>query len=186
MPASLSALVDDIRTLRAGWHSVTAEHAAHRAFEDLIEHRRIRVDTRAMTREGVQIVLSTTLRLIGDAQTDINREWLAETPAATAQSTLDAHFRAVTKVLTGWPAVLALERLAVRVIALVGTGLGIGSTIAHALAADLSTLPRVLVNDTWVIVGLALWAIAALARRGIGFRLHSLFQQGLHKAVFGA
>lgn len=186
MPASVSALVDDIRALRAGWHSVTADHAAHQAFEDLISRRRIKVETQAVTRDGMQVVLSTTLWLSGDAQTDIRREWLAETRAAAFQATLDEHFGAVTKALGGWPAVLALERLAVRCMALAGMGLGVGSTISHALTADLSTLPRVLVNDTRFIVGLAACVIAALARRGIRFRLLSKFHEGLDKAVSGA
>src|SRR5262249_57237535 len=64
----LAATQADIAAPQASWHSVRGGgRGARQDAAELIRHRRVLVDTQAMTPDGMRTVLRTRLRLIGDA-----------------------------------------------------------------------------------------------------------------------
>ena len=175
-PAWLAAILADIGALRSHWSSVRGGWmAARRDAVELVKYRRLRVDTSAMTPDGMAVVLRTRLRLIGDAQTDVLRQWLATATPRSIEQTSAAHFQSVAAALDGWNVARAMERLAARSAWLIGGGYSV-FVLLRTPAADLL---HALWANWHLWAGLALPAIAALTRRVLRWRLRALFRRGL-------
>src|SRR5512143_2441928 len=97
--------IHDIRTLQASWATVRGGwRAARRDATELLLRRRILVDTRAMTSDGMQIVLLTRMRLNGDTQTDVLRRWLVTASPDAVKALTETHFQAVGAAVAGFAA----------------------------------------------------------------------------------
>jgi hypothetical protein len=104
--------VADFAILRAHWSGARAGLLqAWRDAKELVTHRRLRVDTSAMTPDGMAVVLRTRLRLIGDTQTDVLRGWLTTASPQAIELTSAAHFQSVAAALRGWTAVRSIHRV---------------------------------------------------------------------------
>ncbi len=180
MVASVVASRADLRALRASWGSVRGGWAgARRDARELLRHRRLRVDTAAMTPGGMQVVLRTRLRLSGDTQTDILRGWIDSAAAEVVAATAQSHFQSVSAATGGWAAALGLQRLAIRLAILAGSLASAAATIPHLLAADPAVWPHLVLAQWWLLSGFAFALAAILARWLLRWRLRALFRGGL-------
>ena len=170
----------DIAALRASWGSVRGGwRAARQDAKQLLVHRRIMVDTQAMTPNGMQVVLRSRLQLSGDVETDILRAWLdATTPEAVGASTSE-HFQAVTAAMCGWAAALGMERLATRLTIAIGSIAGGIATIRTLLVSEPALLLHALLTDWRLLAGLAFASSGVLIRWTLRCRLRAIFRSGL-------
>jgi predicted trehalose synthase len=171
-----ASVTADLAALRASWQSVRGGWmVARRDARALIEHRRILVDTQAMTPDGMQVVLRTRLRLIGDTQTDVLLGWLDSVTVKDLDSTVAIHFQAVEAAIDGWSVARAMERLLARGTAVIGSLAAMAATIERILTTP-PTFHAVLVNP-------ALWTSFAFALTGsavrciVRWRLRVLFRR---------
>lgn len=179
----LGESLTDIKALRASWGSVRGGwRAAHRDAAELLAHRQILVDTRAMTRDGMQVVLRTRLRLSGDTETDILRSWLEATPSEALQALATTHFRAVAAMLGGFAAALGMERLATRLTILVGSISGAITAIRSLLQTDAAHLLERLSTDKVMLAAVALTTAGFVIRMILRWRLRALFRRGVATA----
>jgi hypothetical protein len=171
-----ASIAADLAVLRASWQSVRGGWmAARREARALIEHRRVLVDTQAMTRDGMQVVLRTRLRLIGDTQTDVLRGWLDNATVKDLDSTVAIHFQAVEAAIDGWSVARAMERLFARGTAAIGSLAAMAATIERILTTP-PTFHAVLINPAlWSGVVFALAGSAV--RRIVRWRLRVLFRR---------
>ena len=174
----IAGIAADVAAVRANWSAVRGGwRAARRNARELIAHRRIRVDTSAMTRDGAQVVLRTRLRLIGDTQTDILRSWFETAPSREVQDAITAHFQSVAAAMNGWPVARAMERLLVRFAGVLGIGLSAAAAIQKIL---ITPAPFVLhaVLASWPLWGgLVLALVGNVVRLLIRWRLRALFRR---------
>jgi hypothetical protein len=173
-------LRSDVAALRASWGSVRG--GWREAISDaraLISHRRLLIDTQAMTPQGMQVVLRTRLRLMGDTETDIRRDWLASTAPQAARAVAATHFRAVEAAVGGWAAAVGMERIAARILGTLGAaGIAAGS-VERLLATDHAQLVAALLTDPYLLSGAAIYGLGVPARLVLRWRLRALFHRGL-------
>lgn len=180
MRAFIAPSIADIRALRASWNTVRGGWgAARNDARQLIAHRRILVDTPAMTGAGMQTVMRTRLRLSGDTQTDILRAWIDTAPAAIVEATAQTHFQSVAAAMGGFAAALGMERLATRLAMLAGSIVSAGLTILRLLRADPALWLHILLTQWWLWSGLAFALLALVARWLLRWRLRARFGRGL-------
>ncbi len=180
MVAFLASSIADFRALRASWNTVRGGWGAARSdARQLIAHRRIEVDTQAMTGNGMQPVMRTRLRLSGDTQTDILRGWIDTAPPAIVTATAETHFQSVAAAMGGFAAALGMERLATRLVVLVGSVVSAGATIRRLLETDRALWPHILLTHWWLWSGLAFALLALVARWLLRWRLRARFRGGL-------
>ncbi len=166
----MSGFGADIATLRASWQ--TAGGGWPKAWQDareLIVQRRVLVKTTAPTKQGDRLVLCTRLRLIGDTQTDVLRDWLGTAPAKDVAMVTEAHFRAVDAAMEGWNIALAIERVLLLLTSYIGLLIA-----ATDLVTRLMTSPSLLLRSWPLWFGLALPLLAQSARIALRWRLRTL------------
>jgi hypothetical protein len=162
----LSNSVADVRVLRENWGSVRGGwRAARQDALELVMHRRILVNSHAMTANGMQIVLRTRIRLNGDTETDILRNWLDTVTPPALEASAGAHFRSVAAAVAGFAAAVSMERLVVRAALLIGFALSAIASLRSLLQTEPSRRIGALLDD-WI-----LWAALALVLGGILLRV---------------
>jgi hypothetical protein len=175
----LAATRTDIAALRASWQSVRGGWlAARRDAAELIRHRRVLVDTQAMTPDGMRAVLRTRLRLIGDTETDILRAWLAAAPPEAVAAATAAHFASVAAAAGGWAAAIGMERLAVRFFVLAGTLGGAAAALHRILVTEASQLVDAVLTDWHLWVSVASGLLGGAVRWLVRLRLRALLGGG--------
>lgn len=176
----LSQSIADLRALRDSWGSVRGGwRGARRDAAQLLAHRRLLIQTTAMTPTGTQVVLRTRLRLSGDTQTDILRVWLSVTPAEAMEQTAQAHFQSVAAAAKGWSAALGLQRLIAR-LAIVAGSLGSAvATLWSLVQTPPAQWPHVALTHWWLFSGFGLALLGVLARWILRLRLRASFRRGL-------
>ncbi len=178
MRAWLAAIAADIAALRASWRSVRGGWAAaRRDARELIAHRRVLVDTSAMTRNGMQVVLRTRLRLIGDTQTDILRVWFDAAPPSEIEATTNAHFQSLAAAMSGWAAAQAMERLFVQLTWILGAIVGAAAALQKILATPVSDLALALLTNWYLWTGIALPLLGSIIRWILRWRLRAMFRR---------
>jgi hypothetical protein len=166
----MSSFVADVATLRASWH--TARGGWPKAWHDareLIVQRRVLVKTTAPGKQGDRLVLCTRLRLIGDTQTDVLRDWLGTAPAKDVVTVTEAHFQAVDAAMAGWNIALAMERVLLRLTSVIGLLIA-----ASGLVTRLMTAPSLLLESWRLWFGLALPLLGHTVRIILRWRLRRL------------
>jgi hypothetical protein len=153
--------------------------AAWRDAMQLLSDRRVLIETTAPTPDGNPIVLRTQLRLNGDVQTDILREWLDGALTEATNKLLDAHFRSVNEAVKGWAAVGAGVRLGSLLTITLGVVPVSMSIIPHALQSEWQMLPRLLLANWWTVSGVAIAAVGLLLRRLLRVWVQWKFHRGL-------
>ena len=177
---SLAASVADLRTLRESWGSARGGwRAARRDAAELLAHRRILVDTQAMTPDGVRIVLRTRVRLSGDTETDILRSWLDGATPAALEASASAHFYAVAAAISGFGAAVSMERLVVRAALFAGSVVSAVAAFRNLLQTEPSQLIEVLLSDRTLLTALVLVLAGVLLRVILRWRLRAIFRRGL-------
>jgi hypothetical protein len=175
----LAATRADIGALRASWNTVRGGwRAARRDAAELITHRRVLVDTQAMTPDGVRAVLRTRLRLIGDTETDILRGWLATAPPEAVAAAATAHFAAVGAAAGGWAAAVGMERLLMRFLVLAGAFGGAAAALHRIMVTEASQLVDVLLTDWRLWIGVAFGLVGGAGRWLLRLRLRARFGGG--------
>jgi hypothetical protein len=175
-----AASIADIAALRASWGSVRGGwRAARQDAKQLLAHRRVLVDTQAMTPNGMQVVLRSRLRLSGDVETDILRAWLDATTPETVAASASEHFQAVAAAMGGWAAALGMERLATRLTIAIGSIAGAAATIRTVLASEPALLLHAVLTDWRLLAGFAFASLGVLIRWTLRWRLRSIFRGGL-------
>jgi hypothetical protein len=178
MRAWIASIAADVAAVRANWRSVRGRWcAARRNARELIAHRRIRVDTSAMTRDGAQVVLRTRLRLIGDTQTDILRSWFETAPAREIEDAIAAHFQSVAAAMNGWPVARAIERLLVRLIGMLGIGLSAGAAVQKILTTPAPFVVHAMLASWPLWGGFVLALLGNVVRLLIRWRLRAMFRR---------
>jgi len=187
MFAWLTASIADIKTLRESWNSVRGGwSAARQDAAELLAHRRILVDTQAMTPAGMQTVLRTRVRLTGDTETDILRGWLDTAAPAAMGSSVSDHFRAVAAAIAGFAVAASMERLIVRVILLVGSLVSAVTLVLKLVRAEPSRLIETLLGDRALLIALGLMLFGVLLRIILRWRLRAMFRRGLSGSPAGS
>ncbi len=176
-PASVAS---DMTALRKAASSARGGlPAAWRDLRQLVADRRVTIDTEAQTETGEQIVLRTQIRLSGDVQTDILRDWLRTAPMEATNDILAAHFRSVSAAVEGWAAVGAGARLG----SLLGVALGMIPVAVfithHALQGGWHALIRLSLTNWWALSGIAIAALGLLLRRTLRLWIQWKFRRGL-------
>lgn len=183
MPALLAAIIADIRALRDSWSSVRGGwRAAWRDAAQLIAHRRVLVDTQALTPDGMKVVLRTRLRLSGDTQTDVLRVWFDRTAPELVEKKVQAHFQNVAAAMGGFAAAVGMERLISRFAILLGTVETIGgaaATIRMLLEAEPALWLHIVLTQWWLLPGIAVALFGAFARGVLRWRRRTRFHGGL-------
>jgi hypothetical protein len=175
----LAATRADIAALRASWHSVRGGwRAARQDAAELIRHRRVLVDTQAMTPDGMRAVLRTRLRLIGDTETVILRAWLAAAPPEAVAAAATAHFASVAAAAGGWAAAIGMERLAVRFFVLAGALGGAAAALHRVLVTEASQLVDAVLSDWRLWASVASGLLGAAVRWLVRLRLRALMRGG--------
>lgn len=166
----MSSIGADIATLRAGWQTVRGGWPkVWQDARELIVRRRILVKTTAPTKQGDRLVLCTRLRLIGDTQTDVLRDWLGTSPAKDVAMVAEAHFRAVDAAMEGWNIALAMERVLLLLMSYIGLLIA-----ATDLVTQLMTAPSLWLRSWPLWIGLALPLLGQAARVILRWRLRTL------------
>lgn len=166
MPFGLQRIAADARAVAAAW-SARGDNAPNAAsnLSSLLIQRRLVIDTNGPVGDRTEIVLRTRLRLSGDSETDIRRDWLQTTPRADVENLCGAHFRAVTAATSLSPVIGAVIRLATDLAIVTGTVGGIAAVV------------RELLREGWRALGPALlanWGLAAgviLSVTGVALRI---------------
>jgi hypothetical protein len=180
MAAFLAPTIADIQALRASWATVRGGWGAARSdARQLLAHRRIMVDTAAMTGDGTQTVLRTRIRLSGDTQTDILRGWIATATPEAVAATTQTHFQSVAAAMGGFAAALGMERLATRFTMLAGSLISAAATINRLLREDPALWLHILATHWWLLSGLGFALLAVIMRWLLRWRLRALFRGGL-------
>ena len=179
-PASVAA---DMAALGAAASSARGGfRAAWRDLMQLLEQRRVIIETTAPTPNGNPIVLRTQVRLNGDVQTDIVRDWLLGASTETTNKVVQAHFLSVNEAVNGWAAVGAGARLG----SLLTTALGIIPVAMfiteRAMHDEWQSLPRLLLANWWTILGIATAAGGLLLRRMLRLWVQWKFRRGLDQS----
>lgn len=178
MRAWLAAIVADVAAVRAGWQTVHGGwRAARRDARELIAHRRILVDTPAMTRDGMRVVLRTRLRLIGDTQTDILRSWFETASGNEAQAAVDAHFQSVAAAMSGWAVARAMERLLVRFSGILGGVVSIAAAIQKIVATPSPLLVHAVLTSWALWGGFGFALLGIIIRWFVRWRLRAMFRR---------
>jgi len=171
----MSGIAADLATLRADWQAVRGGWAqARRNARELVAHRRVLVTTAAPTKQGNALVLCTRLRLIGDTQTDVRRDWLRTAPEPEVAAATDAHFRAVQAAMQGWNIARAAERLLLQAIRLAGLLLAAAGILTRLLTAPRSQLLMAVLESPLLWTGVALPLLAEAVRIVLRWRLRAL------------
>jgi hypothetical protein len=180
MAAFLAPTIADIQALRASWATVRGGWGAARSdARQLLAHRRIMVETAAATPNGTQTVLRTRVRLSGDTQTDILRDWFATaSPDAVAAAT-QVHFQSLAAAMGGFAAALGMERLATRFTMLAGTLASAAAMTNRLLREDPALWLHILATHWWLLSGLGFALLAMIARWLLRWRLRALVRGGL-------
>ncbi len=181
MAAWFATDIADFRALRASWATVRGGWgAARQDAAEMVEHRRILVETPATRRDGtIEPVLRTRLRLDGDMQTDVSGGWLAENPPDAIAATTQAHFASVNAAMGGFAAAIGMERLFARLTMAAGS---LGSVVATARKLpwhEPSAWAHVLLAQWWLLSGLGFALLAVLVRVVLRWRLRAKFRGGL-------
>jgi hypothetical protein len=186
MLGRFTALIDDIAALRANWRSVRGGwRAAWQDAHELVEHRRLLIDTHAMTTGGMQVVLRTRLRLVGDTQTDILRGWIAGSTPETVRALADAHFRSVAAASASWTALFAMQRMLTRLFGSAGAAwLGIVG-VGRMFTADPGQIIQAVLTDRYLLPGAVAFAVGVPIRWFLRRRLRALFRRGLAPLATG-
>ncbi len=171
--ADMAALGAAASSARGGWP------AAWRDLTQLLSDRRVTVYTEAQTQTGKQIVLRTQLRLTGDVQTDILRDWLSGSPMEATDKVLDAHFQSVNDAVKGWAAVGAGVRLGSLLTLALGMIPVAAFVYQRVLQGEWQTLPRLLLTNWWALSGVAIAALGLLLRRILRLWVQWKFRRGL-------
>jgi len=180
MAAWLSASIADIQVLRASWTTVRGGWGAARSdAAQLLTHRRVMVDTSAMTRDGMQTVLRTRLRLSGDTQTDVLRVWIDSATSDIVERTARGHFQSVAVAMGGFAAALGMERLATRLVMLVGSVASAVATILTLLATEPALWLHTMLTHWLLLSGWVLALIGVAVRWILRLRLRAKFRGGL-------
>ncbi|HEU0216896.1 MAG TPA: hypothetical protein VFQ90_09550 [Stellaceae bacterium] len=166
MPIGLQRTTADVRAVAAAW-SARGSDAPNAAtnLSTLLIRRQLVIDTSGPVGDRTDIVLRTRLRLSGDSETDILRDWLQTTPSADVETLCTAHFRSVAATTSLTPVIGAVIRLATDLAILMGT---VGGIVA---------IVRDLLREGWRALGPALlanWGLAAgviLAMTGMALRI---------------
>jgi membrane protein insertase Oxa1/YidC/SpoIIIJ len=167
----MSRFCADIVKLRASWQTVRGGWPqAWRDARELIVQRRILVKTSASTKQGHRLVLCTRLRLIGDTQTDVLRDWLGTTPVKDVTVVTETHFRAVDAAMEGWNIALAMERVLLQITSYIGLLIAATSFVTRIITA-----PSLLLRSWPLWFGLALPLLAQVVRIILRWRLRALF-----------
>lgn len=153
--------------------------AAWRDAMQLLSDRRVLIETTAPTPNGNPIVLRTRVRLSGDVQTDILRDWLDGAPSETTNKVLDAHFRSVNEAVKGWAAVGAGVRLGSLLTIALGMIPVAMFITERAMHDQWQSLPRLLLANWWTVVGVAIAAVGLLLRRLLRLWVQWKFRRGL-------
>ncbi|MBN9510707.1 MAG: hypothetical protein J0I21_16560 [Alphaproteobacteria bacterium] len=186
MLGRLAIVIEDIAALRANWCSVRGGwRAAWQDAHELIEHRRLRIDTRAMTPDGLQIVMRTRLRLTGDTQTDILRGWLAGSTPETVGALAEVHFRSVAAASAGWTALFAMQRMLTRLLGSVGAAwFGIAGA-ERMFTAHPGQIIHAVLTDPYLLPGAGVFALGVPIRWALRRWLRAIFRRGLGPAATG-
>jgi hypothetical protein len=180
MRAWLAARRADIAALRAAWGSVHGGwSAAWRDAAELLAHRRVMVDTPAMTPDGMRVVLRTRLRLSGDTETDILRGWIEEATGETVESLAKTHFQAVAAAAGGWAAALGMVRLGTQFTVAAGSVTSAVAAIRPLWSLRPGQPIHALLADWTVLYGIALALFGVLIRWILRLRLRAIFRNGL-------
>jgi hypothetical protein len=175
-----AASIADIAALRASWGSVRGGwRAARQDAAQLLAHRRILVDTQAMTPGGMRVVLRTRLRLSGDVETDILRAWLDATTPEVVGALSSEHFQAVAAAIGGWAAALGMQRLATRLTIAIGSVAGGAATLRTLLTSEPALLLHAVLADWYLLAGFAFASLGVLIRGTLRWRLRAIFRIGL-------
>jgi hypothetical protein len=177
LKSDVAALRASWGSVRGGWREVICDARA------LIKHRRLLIDTQAMTPQGMQVVLRTRLRLMGDTETDIRRDWLASSAPEAARALVATHFRVVAAASRGWGAALGMERIVARLLGTLGAAAIAAGSVERALTTDRAQLLHALLADPSLLSGVAIFVVGAPARRLLRWRLRVLFRRGLAPAT---
>jgi hypothetical protein len=184
MAAFLATSIAEIQALRASWTTIRGGWRAARSdAQQLLAHRRVMVDTAAMTRDGMQTVLRTRVRLSGDTQTDVLRAWLDTATPETVAQAAQIHFQSVAAAMGGFAAALGMERLATRFTMLVGSLVSAAATINRLLREDPALWLHILATQWWLLSGLGFALLAVIARWLLRWRLRARFRRGLGPAA---
>lgn len=176
----LTATGDDIAALWASWGSVRGGwRAARRDARELLAHRRLLIDTQAMTPQGMRVVLRTRLRLIGDTQTDILRGWLESSSPEAVRALAETHFQTVTAALGGWAAALGMERMLARLVGACGGIAAAASTVQEMLATERALLLHAILTDWRLLGGLGVLVLGVPIRWLLRRRVRAIFRSGL-------
>jgi hypothetical protein len=180
MFAWLATSAADVKALRDSWGSARGGwRAARRDAAELLAHRRISVDTQAMTPGGMQVVLRTRVRLSGDTETDILRPWRDTVAPAAMDAVVTAHFQSVAAATAGFAAAVGIERLVVRAAVLAGSVASLVVTAWHLWQTEPSWLIEALLRDRTLLTALALLLSGVLLRVILRWRLRAIFRRGL-------
>jgi hypothetical protein len=180
MIAWFAESIADIVALRASWGSVRGGwRAARQDAIQLLAHRRIMVDTLAMSPNGMRVVLRTRVRLSGDTETDILRAWLDATASDAVAALASVHFQAVAAATGGLAAAVGMERLTTRFMIVTGTAVSAGITIWTLLTTQLATLIPTLLTRWALSVPVALAIAGVLIKQVLRWRLRGVFRRGL-------
>ena len=167
----MSSIGADIATLRASWQTVRGGWSkAWQDTRELIVHRRVLVKTTAPAKQGDRLVLCTRLRLIGDTQTDVLRDWLGTAPAKDVMAVTEAHFRAVDAAMEGWNTALAMERVLLQLTNFFGLLIATTDFVTRLI-----TTPSLLLGSWLLWFGLVLPLLGQAARVILRWRLRKLF-----------
>jgi RNase P/RNase MRP subunit POP5 len=169
--ADVAAVHAGLQTVRGGWRAARCDA------RELIAHRRILVDTPAMTRNGMQVVLRTRLRLFGDTQTDILRSWLEMAPRTEAQAAIAAHFRSVAAAMGGWSVARAMERVLVRLTGMVGGAVSVAVIIQKILVTPAPLLLHTVLSSWALWGGTAFALLGTMVRWFVRWRLRAVFRR---------
>jgi hypothetical protein len=166
MPFGLQRIAADARAVAAAW-SARGSNApnATKNLSTLLIQRRLVIDTSGPVGGRTEIVLRTRLRLSGDSETDILRDWLQTTPSTDVETLSAAHFRSVAATTSLSPVIGAAVRLITDLAIMMGT---VGGIVA---------MVRELLREGWRVLGPALlanWGLAAgviLTTTGVALRI---------------
>src|SRR5215469_14458380 len=180
MPFGLQRIAADVRAVAAAWSARggNAPNAAEN-LSTLLTRRQLVIDTSGPVGDRTDIVLRTRLRLSGDSETDILRDWLQNTPSADVETLCTAHFRSVAAAAALSPVIGAVIRLATDLAVMMGSVGGIVAIVRELLREGWRALgPALLAN--W---GLAAGVILAITAMALRMLLRSWLRQKL-RALF--
>jgi len=147
---------------------------------ELAEHRRIKVQTEAVTDGGKEVVVQTWIRLFGDTQTDVLKNWIQQAKSETVQVTVQAHFEAVAVRAESLES-LRLFAMTTKIFAWLGSTAILIKPLWPLLEHQEweAIIPMMLSQWHWLLAGFALPIFHQVGGRVLRWRLRQVFRRGL-------